>query len=201
MNRSNAFKKKINLDETVVKRFSEGNMEAFDYLYFKYCHRLQQFVYGLLKTESDAEEIVQEIFVKLWINRASLKDYNAFESYLFSIAYNSTLGYLRKKAKEKKYIEYIKSIQVISEEATAENKLDLSIFNEKLEEAINCMPPRQREVFRLKHKEHFSYKEIAQKLNISVNTVENHIAKSHRFLKQELNKYYIPCLLFFSLFL
>ncbi|HKI88679.1 MAG TPA: RNA polymerase sigma-70 factor [Draconibacterium sp.] len=201
MNRSKASYKKIDLDEFVVKKFAMGNIEAFDYLYSIYCSRLQYFVYGLIKIKSDTEEIVQDVFVKLWINRASLKNHESFESYLFSIAYNSTLGYLRKKATEKKYIDYIKSIQKVTLDSLVENKLDLKIFNQKLKEAINSMPPRQREVFKLKHKENFTYKEIAQKLNISVNTVENHMVKSHRFLKKELSSYYLSGLLFISLFL
>ena len=201
MNRPKAFNKKLDSSEAHVKEFSRGNIKAFDFFYSIYCPRLQQFVYGLIKTRSETEEIVQDVFVKLWINRDKLKNYNSFESYLFTIAYNTALGYLRKKATEKSYIEYVKSVQVVSEEAIAEEILDLSIFNQKLEEAINSMPPRQREVFKLKHKENFTYKEIAKKLNISVNTVENHMVKSHNFLKKELNKYYIPGLLFFSLFL
>lgn len=201
MNHPKAFNKKKDFNETHVKEFSKGNIKAFDFLYSIYCPRLQQFVYGLIKEKSETEEIVQDVFVKLWINRDALKNYNSFESYLFSIAYNATLGYLRKKATEKKYIEYVKSVQVVSEEAIAENKMDLNILSQKLEEAINNMPPRQREVFKLKHKENYTYKEIANKLNISINTVENHMVKSHNFLKKELSKYYIHGILFISLFL
>lgn len=201
MNHSKASNKKLDLNESVVKRFTMGNIEAFDYLYSIYYSRLQYFVHGMIKIKSDTEEIVQDVFVKLWINRASVKKYKSFESYLFSIAYNSALEYLRKKTTEKKYVEYVKSIQVVPIESTTENQLDIKIFNQKLEEAINNMPPRQREIFQLKHKENCTYKEIAKKLNISINTVENHMVKSHHFLKKELQKYYIPILLYVFLFL
>ena len=191
----------IKPDIEVVKKFASGDIKAFDLLYFAFCNRLHNFVFGLVKIKTETEGIVQEVFIKIWESRGQLKKYDSFESLLFTIAYNTTISYLRKKATEQKYIEYVKSIQIESELPKIDEKLDLEKFNKTVNAVIDKLPDRQKEVFKLKHFENYSYKQIAEKLQISVNTVENHMVRSHRFLKQNLNKNYASALLFISLFL
>lgn len=190
----------IKMDPEVVKRFTKGDTKAFDLLYHTFCKRLQNFVFSLTKIEVETEGIVQEVFIKVWESRSQLKKYASFESFLFTVAYNSTMSFLRKKATDKKYIDYIKSIQVESEQPGIDEKLDLEKFNKTINDVIDKLPTRQQEVFKLKHFEDYSYKQIAEKLQISINTVENHMVKSHRFLKQNLNENYTSGLLLISLF-
>ena len=194
-------KKQIKLNPKVVKDFTAGDIKSFDLLYHTFYNRLYSFVFSLIKIRTETEGIVQEIFIKLWESRNQLKKQSSFESFIFTIAYNTTISLLRKKATEQKYIDYIKSIQVETELPTIDEKIDLENINKSINEIIDKLPNRQKEVFNLKYFEDFSYKQIAQKLDISVNTVENHMVKSHRFLKQNLNKKLASSLLFISLFL
>ena len=83
-----------------------------------------------------------------------------------------------------RYVESVKSVQVETDDVDLAEKLDAEEMNEALNMLIEKMPERQREVFKMKHFQNCSYKEIAEALNISVNTVENHIVKAHRFLKR-----------------
>ncbi len=189
------------IDEFTVARFVRGDMKAFDTIYFVYNPRLQKFVYSLVKIEADAEEIVQSVFVKTWENREKLKSFASFESYLFTIAYNSTISLLRKRTKEARYIEYVKSVQIEMDDAGLDENFDWEEFDDRLNLLIERMPARQKEVFKLKHIQGCSYKEIADKLGISVNTIENHIVKAHKFLKENLGKNYLATLLFIHLFL
>lgn len=191
----------IKLNPKLVKDFSSGDMEAFDLLYHTFNKRLYNFVFGLVKIRTESEGIVQEVFIKIWESRSQLKKHSSFESFLFTVAYNTTISLLRKKATEQKYIDYIKSIQVETVSPTLDEKIDLENLNKSINAVIDKLPNRQKEVFKLKYFEDFSYKQIADKLDISVNTVENHMVKSHRFLKQNLNKNYVTGLLLISLFL
>ena len=189
------------IDDFTVRSFVQGDMRAFDRIYYVYNSKLQKFVYSLLKTEADTEEIVQDVFVKLWENRDKLKKSASFESFLFTVAYNTTISLLRKRANESRYVEYVKSIQIeIGDFDTVENP-DWEEVNKKLYSLIEKMPARQREVFKMKYFQGFSYKDIAGKLGISVNTIENHIAKANKFLKENLGKNYLATLLFIYLFL
>jgi RNA polymerase sigma-70 factor (ECF subfamily) len=175
-------------------------MRAFDKIYYEYNPRLQKFVHSLLKSETDTEEIVQEVFVRVWENRQKIKSFGSFESYLFSIAYNTTINLLRKRVKEARTIEYIKSIQIEIDNSALDENPDWHEIDGKINLLIEKMPARQKEVFKMRHFQGLSYKEIAGTLDLSVNTIENHLVKAHRFLKESLGNGYLSVLMFIFLF-
>ncbi|MEN6456166.1 MAG: RNA polymerase sigma-70 factor [Prolixibacteraceae bacterium] len=190
-----------NMNEAVVKRFIADDMRAFDIIYSEFNPRLKKFISVLTKNASDADELVQEVFMKIWQNREKLKNYSSFESYLFRIAYRTTIDLLRKRSKEAAYIEQVKSLQVFEEYPDEAEESGHEETETKLNLLIDGMPARQREVFKMKYFQDSSYKEIADHFGISVNTVQNHMAKAHRFLKENLGRDYLPALLFLYLFL
>lgn len=189
------------INEVTIEGVKNGDMAAFDLVYRAYSKRLYRFVYGIIKTEIDAEEIVQEVFVKIWESHEKIDNFALFDSYLFTIAYNSTISLIRKKLSEKKYIQYIKSLQIPPQQKSAEINSDFEILSEKVNELIGKLPPRQKEVFKLHRENELTYRQIAEKLDISVNTVENHMSKALKFLRNNLNKESLAALLFFYLFL
>lgn len=150
-------KTKHKIDESLVKRFASGDMKAFDSIYSTFNQKLQKFIFTLIKTEPDTEDIVQEVFVKVWENREKLKNYSSFDSYLFSIAYNTTISLLRTRMKENKYVEFIKSMQIEVDEPDFVEGFNNDEMNEKLNLLIEKMPPRQREVFKMKYFQNRSY--------------------------------------------
>lgn len=192
---------KHRIDESLVKRFTIGDMKAFDCIYSAFNQKLQKFIFSLIKTETDTEDLVQEVFVRIWENRTKLRDYGSFDAYLFATAYHTAMTLLRTRVKENKYVEYIKSVQVELDEAESIDGFSRDEISEKLNLLIDQMPPRQREVFKLKHFRNCSYKEIAETLDMSVNTVENHMVKAHKYLKENLGPTYLSVLLFVHLFL
>lgn len=189
------------INEVTIEGVKNGDMAAFDLVYRAYSKRLYRFVYGIIKTEIDAEEIVQEVFVKIWESHEKIDNFALFDSYLFTIAYNSTISLIRKKLSEKKYIQYIKSLQIPPQQKSAEINSDFEILSEKVNGLIGKLPPRQKEVFMLHRENELTYRQIAEKLDISVNTVENHMSKALKFLRNNLNKESLAALLFFYLFL
>lgn len=185
----------------LLLRLKEGNIIAFDSIYEQYCKRLYAFVIRYVKLDSDAEEIVQEVFIKIWENRSRIDVYSSFESYLFTITYNSAINLLRKRVHEKKYLEHIKSLQEVNNASELTDDLYFKELNSKLQSLLLELTPRQREIFHLSREEGLTHDEIAKKLGISVNTVKNHIVSVLNFLKSNIDNTIIINALFVYLFL
>ncbi len=103
--------KVIKSNKELLLLIREDNEVAFYQLYERYSRRLYGFVLRYIKQEADAEEIVQEVFIKIWETRDKIDVYSSFESFLFTIAYNATISLFRKRAREEKYLEHLKSLQ------------------------------------------------------------------------------------------
>lgn len=176
-------------------------MTAFDAIYEKYCNRLYVFVIRYVKQKTDAEEIVQEVFIKIWENRTKIDVYSSFESFIFTISYNSAISLLRRRIHEKKYLEYLKSLQEVEHDQQITDEIHFKELNENINFLLEKLTPRQKEVFRLSREEGLTHEEIAKKLGISVNTVKNHMVSSLNFLKLNMENGLMINLLFISLFL
>jgi RNA polymerase sigma-70 factor, ECF subfamily len=185
-------------DEKLMLEIKSGNMIAFDSLYRTYSKRLFNFAYTILKSREEAENIVQDVYLKLWENRLYIEKNSSVRSYLFSVAYNSTISVLRKKIKDNVYLEYLKSLQEPFEEPDL--TFEYNELNDRLREIIDNLPERQKEVYLLHKEEGLTYKDIAQKLSISVNTVENHMARALKTVRLKLGSYSTVTLLFWFLF-
>ncbi len=108
----------------------EGDRVAFYNIYERYCKRLYGFVLRYIKQEADAEEIVQEVFIKVWEARTKIDVYSSFESFLFTVAYNATISLFRKRVSEKKYLEHLKSLQQSEYVPDAANEIYFNELNE-----------------------------------------------------------------------
>lgn len=185
----------------LIKLLKKGDMAAFDAIYNQYCHKLHQFVFMYLKQEEDAEEVVQEVFIKIWESREKVDVYLSFESFLFTIAYNSTMSLLRKRVSETKSREYLKSLQKIETEEKVIDEIQYNELNNKVQSLLEQLTPRQSEIYLLSREEGLSHKEIAIKLNISESTVNNHLVTILKFLKSNIDSSLFINSLFIFLFL
>lgn len=185
----------------LVKLLKKGDMVAFDAIYNQYCHKLYQFVFMFLKQKEDAEEIVQDVFIKIWESRGKIDIYASFESFLFTIAYNATMSLLRKRMSETKSREYLKSLQQFSSAEQVIDEIQYKELKHKVESLLKQLTPRQEEIYRLSREEGLTHTEISQKLNISESTVNNHLVRTLKFLKSHLASDLITNILFICLFL
>ena len=195
----NQFNLQMKTEKEIVEDVKEGKASAFDKLYKAYCSRLYFFAFSILKSKEDAEEVVQNTFFKIWEKRKTIDSNYAFKSFLFAIAYNIIVDLLRERLKERKYKE------VILDRATSNYNLEEAIeFGDLLvqvQKIVTELPPRKNEIYQLSRVDHLSYSEIAEKLNISVKTVENSLNFSMNFIKRRLGNDSLIILLYVALFL
>jgi RNA polymerase sigma-70 factor (ECF subfamily) len=174
---------------------------AYYNLYERYSKRLYGFVLRYIKQESDAEEIVQEVFIKIWESRSKIDVYSSFESFLFTVAYNATISLFRKRVTETKYMEHLKSIQQFENAPDLTDEIIFNELNKKVKSLLNELTPRQKEIFQLSREEGLTHNEIAKKMNISLNTVKKHITNTLTFLKSHIDTSLMLNLLFVYLYL
>ena len=185
----------------LILLIQQNDRVAFYHIYERYSKRLYGFVLRYIKQKEDAEEIVQEVFVKIWESRNKIDAYSSFESFLFTIAYNTTISLLRKRTNEKKYLEYLKSLQQSTNSPDLIDEIQFNELNDRVQSLLNELTPRQKEIFKLSREEGLTHDEIARKLDISVNTVKKHMSNTLALLKSQIDSNLTVNLLFAYLFL
>ncbi len=189
---------KMNLNRIVLE-LSKDNDSSFEELFNYYYPRLFNFSKSFLKIEDGIDDILQEVFVKIWRNRKNIKSPDTFNSYIFTVTRNLLLNELRSRLNNQNIKEEVGRLSVAPEYSLLE-QIEFQDLKEKVDNIVNELPGRQKEIFVLSRTEGLSHKEIAEKLKISTKTVEYHIALSVKFLKGRLQDLGLVSLLYFYLF-
>ncbi len=190
-----------NADAELVALLKGGDKTAFKELFDKYGKRLYQFSLKFLREKEDAEDLLNEVFLKIWENRRNLKTDTSFQSYLFTIAYNNIRQRFLKRSREEKYIQ-IFATEHLTENLKNEDQIDYLSFVKVVNDAIEMLPARRREIFLLYYKEELKSKQIAEKLNITEQFVRNQLTIAKKTIIDKFkdpNK--LEGMLFFSLFI
>ena len=180
-------KKKQICDFELISRIKEGDESAFRIVFDLYSSKLYAFSYRFLKEKEPCQEVVQEVFLNLWINRAKLDNQYPIAPYLYTITRRLTLNVLRHVATSQSAMDKMwLNVKKVSNETEEEVFLeDLSRFTEQV---LSKMPKQQQLIFRMSRHQELSYDEIADELNISRNTVKNHLVAALKTLRTQLNK-------------
>ena len=185
-------------DKEYVECLKKDDFMAFDVLFLKYSASLYAFALSITRDSFAAEEITQLVFLKVWEKRSQINEHLSFKSFLFSVAYHETISWLRKEKSEKTRIgEFVR----ISGFQT--NETEQSVEYRNIEglaiRYIQELPEKRKEIFSLSRDQGFSNKEIAEKLGISVKTVENQMTSALKYLREKLGKHDILGVLFYFL--
>jgi RNA polymerase sigma-70 factor (ECF subfamily) len=171
----------------LLVRLNAGDLEAFDELYWKYQNAVYQNAFKLTRDGFIAEDIVQEVFIKLWEKRKSIDVNRKVGGWLFVASYNRSISSLKKKIREFSFLKEIQSSD-ISAETLAEEELQLK----SLEEAIARLSPQKRRVFLFCKINGMTYEEAAKSLNISKHTVKEYLSSAIVDIKNTLNNLLPP---------
>jgi RNA polymerase sigma-70 factor (family 1) len=185
-------------DIHLVSLLQKGNVASFDLLFEKYSSKLYGFALKYFKNETDAEELVQEVFVKVWENHQSLNSALSFKSYLFTIALNQIRKHFNQKVVVLRYLENVQNNSEFTDQVTHD---DYENMLRQIYLIINQMPQRRREIFLKSKIEGKCAKDVAAELNISPGTVDNQISEALRFIRNHLKNENIGLSLFAILFL
>ncbi len=177
-------------EHELVLRLTQGDEQAFCELYARYKNRLIYFACAYLKSHDYAEDIFQDTFTAIWQSRQFINPNASFSTYLYTIVRNRILNQLR-SLKTKDELKQLIFSQAIDADNTTEHELTTNELNRLLAAALAKLTPRQREIFEMSRQQQLSHKEIAKQLNISVNTVQEHISTSLHQLRTYLENHNI----------
>jgi RNA polymerase sigma-70 factor (ECF subfamily) len=187
----------IQSESLLVRNLSKGNLLAFNTLYKEYSGRLYRFALGYLKSEAEAEELVQEVFTIIWERRADLKEELSFKSFLFTIAFNI----IRKHFRTKCYLSgYLKTETGDDLDMQTSQKITYDSLYQYLTGLVNQLPGRRKEIFIKSRLDGLSIKEIAEDMKISHKTVENQLTVALKFIRTNLKSEITHIILYFILF-
>lgn len=175
-------------ERELLHNLKGGSELAFRKILDKYNAPIFRFSMGYIKSKEFAEEIVQETFMKLWIKRGSINPELSFESFLFQIAKNTIHNFLKKAANDRKLCEAIFYKNQYHDNAL-QDQISWSEYQLLAKEAIDLLSERQRQIFILAKEQGMSYAEIGQQLNISPNTVKNHLVNATKEIRYFLEKH------------
>lgn len=175
-------------EKFLIQGLVTGNKVVFDFVFHYYYSGLCAFCERMTHSEEVAEDIVQELFVNLWIKNNQLKITTSLKNYLFTSIKNRSLDYLKHEQRKA-----VKLNRLAKESVPDENLSSLwfaeSELNEIVEKSLNKLPPRCREIFLLSRVEGLKNQQIAEKLNLSRRTVELQVSNALRLLRTEMAAY------------
>ncbi|WP_270087117.1 RNA polymerase sigma factor [Sphingobacterium sp. SYP-B4668] len=184
-------------EQEILTLLKHGDKKAFEVIYSKYAHKIAIKLIQLLKSEELAQDVLQDVFLKLWENRASIDPALSFNAYIYKIAKNISLNKFRSSLMDQRYRSSLVNNEFY-------NPIEENLFKKDcsniLEKALQFLTDRQRQVFVLHRIEGKSYKEISEELNISYSAINQHLQAANKHLKHVLKPHYLHLVLFYLLY-
>ncbi len=176
-------------ERELLFRLAEGDEAVFSDLYRQYWQKLFVYIVRIIRSEPDAEDLLQELFSSLWKRREQLTAIESLSAYLFTSARYLCVAYVENRLTHSQQLsllaDYYKKVAVPSE---AEMAIRIEELQRQLEKAIRELPPRVKEVFILSRKYHLSHKEIANELGISEQTVKKQVQYALKIIRPAINR-------------
>ena len=186
-------------EKQLVESLKKGDFEAFDKLFYFYNQRLYHFSLSILKDSEDACDVVQEVFLRIWMNRGEIDDRCSFKSFLFTISYNFIVDIMRKRVSDRNFREQLLR-NASNEGSPVESEVEFNELNTLYHTVIEELPPQRKKIYKLHRFEHLNYEEIAVKMGLSSNTVRSQMNKALTYIKTRIGTKTLVALLFLALY-
>ena len=184
-------------DSEILLAIRQGNERVYETIFRKHYQALCNYACGILKDMDDAEEVVQSIFLKFWEQRESIEINVSLKSYLYRAVHNTCLNRLKHLKIQETYRQYVGDYLEETFDSATEI-MDKNELESRIANALEKLPEQCRIIFKMSRFEELKYQEIADKLELSIKTIENQIGKALRIMRTELADY-LPIILIFIL--
>jgi len=172
-------------DEQLIILLKKDDPQAFTEIYSRYAESLAGFAASKLYSLDDARDILHDIFVKLWENREELHITSNLQSYLFTVIRHRIIDKIRKNITREEYAAVRQSLSIIYQDSI-EKGLEARELQQTIEKSLDQLPPRVKEIYKLSREQELSNREIAEKLNLSEQTVKNQLSAALKHLRKTL---------------
>lgn len=178
----------IKIEKELLAQIAAGDEESFKTLFSNYNERLFKYISTIIKSREVAEEVVMDVFLKIWLGKEIITQIENFDAFLFRVAHNKSIDFLRSVARDPVFRDMLwEEIQLPGSDQ-ADASLLRKEFQSKVREAISLLSAQRRKAYQLSRDEDMSHEQIAQHLGLSRNTVNNHIVEAQRFVRSYLAK-------------
>jgi len=172
-------------EKSLLQKAASGHEESFTRLFLLYRHKLYSFLLRLTNSPEMTEDVIQDVFLKLWKDRENLVNIEQFGGYIYRMAQHQAINAFRRMARETLILaELNKTTAAVN--TSAEDNLNVREVRELLNTALEKLPPKQKLVFTLSRDQGLKHDEIARRLNISPSTVNNHMIAALRTIREQL---------------
>ena len=190
-------------EELIQKQLHAGEVVALEYLFHQYYDDLCRYTFVFTKDLAIAENIVQDLFVYIWEHRETIEIHLSFESYLYQASRYKALNYKRDNSHKVDKLSLLKEQYIDKVSVGADEIIEFKELNQIVSEAIDLLPDRCQQIFRLSRTDELSYREIAELMNISISTIDNQVNTAIKKIKTHVKLHYpelyLPLLFFFTL--
>jgi RNA polymerase sigma-70 factor (ECF subfamily) len=169
----------------LFSRLAEGDEDAFRQLFHFYNKQLQPFVVKLTRNPAAAEEVLQEVFLKVWAHRERLAEVENPKAYIIRIVSNESIDFLQRQTKERRLAEYISKTS-LDGAPSPEQSFSYRETEQRLQQAIERLPEACRQIYRMSREQYKRIPEIASELNLSNSTVKNQLVKALKSIRLHL---------------
>lgn len=173
----------------LLKKIKEGDIKAFEQLFRAYHTPLCLYALSITGRKDIAEEIVQELFYKLWKERENLNVLRSLKSYLYGAVRNQSLQYCEQFLVRERHRQKVISAPEEVPASTPHDQLEYRELEEIINRTLAQLPERRRRIFAMHRLEGLKYKEIAERLSLSIKTIEAEMTKTYQLLRKEIEKY------------
>ena len=169
----------------LLEQLKVGDRTAFANIYSEYYPKVYRFAQRYMKNSNDVDDIVQDVFIRLWEARTSINPALNFDNYLFTITRNHILNINRAQVNEL-YLQDTVLASLEHERYMQEDEIIAQDLAQYIDNIVEQLPPKQQETFKMSRQQMLTYKEIAEQLGISAKTVESHIYQALKFIRKKL---------------
>ncbi len=174
----------------IAERIAVGDQQAFRLLFDHFASRLTAFALSILKSKQAATEVADDVLMKIWMQRGSLHQVENIKVYLYTATKNTALNYLSRKAHEMITLPFDHiNIQLRDEQCPEHQMITEEIF-QKIHSAVDELPPRCKMIFKLVREDGLKYKEVADILNLSVNTVDAQMVEAVKKISEKVKGHF-----------